>query len=510
MQVTASGASYDCEAYPYNEYAYTPDVILMKEDVTIQGTTLVEILQTGESSLQRAISAQLSRLNEVQGADKPDDIRIIFPKETALSPISIPQWIQPSDELNNIAPMTLSIENYSGTTGFVEDKFEEGTDETGTKILTRNAVTLVPSKGSFTFSKGGTITDAINQVVILSQYGKECADAKRGNRGDKMMWWKIETQVFCNKPDSTGHVSRIFVFRVIPYKVDASVFSPPNTVLPATAASAPAKRYDYIFTGKNTEIISLDLSFNAAFRQAAFADYHGVSAATKIVQPASGNRAPVSNSQTPVNFDFLALPGVPTKSSSSRSTPLQPVPPDVPLFQTKTLPILTSSSTYRNGGLSTQYNQTGASNGDLSSQYVRQLYDAFLKGVDMLTVTMKIFGDVYYLGDTCVGNYVAPLSDNDNINADSQINYQTSDVAIQLNCQTPIDIDPATGFYLKTADLPGFSGLYLVTTVVSTFKNGIFEQDVTLMRRPGQYATAGTSYVERAVVPANAELNNYA
>ena len=118
----------------------------------------------------------------------------------------------------------------------------------------------------------------------------------------------------------------------------------------------------------------------------------------------------------------------------------------------------------------------------------------------MLNVDLKIAGDTYYLGDSGLGNYSATTIGNDNINSELQMNYQSSDISVEINYQTPIDIDRSTGLYSKTVNLPTFSGLYRVMQVSSTFKAGVFEQDLTLQRRAGQISNQGSSVqIERAV-----------
>mgnify|MGYP000721121915 CR=1 FL=1 len=518
MRVSAAGAIYECEAYPYNEYCHTPDIVTIKEDVTIQGKTVADILQSGGNSLQDAVNAQLGRMNYVRGnTGTPDSVRIIFPKENS-EPFDSSKWYQDDIDCNPIARSNLSIENYSGSTSFVEDRFTEGTDARGHRVLTRDAVTLDTTAGRMTFGHGSSIIDAINQVMIISKYGKDCASALKGNRGDKLMWWKIETQVFFNPPSATGDISRVYVFRVIQYKVDASVFAPSGTSLPASPQSIPAKSYDYIFTGKNVDVLDLDLSFNATFRHAAFADYNGIGETSKITTLSEQQRRTLRavDQISSGNLDFLLNPGVPAPSFQvpKQRQQVQANPTNLsPLLPVKTLPVAISTPSYYRGGVMTSYNETGTTNGDSTTKYVRQLYSAILAGVDMLTVELRIRGDVYYLGDSSIGNYFSNLTNNDNINSDMQINRQSSDNFININYKTPIDLDQATGLYTQLADLQTFSGMYQVLTVISTFKNGVFEQRLNLSRRMGQVIpnSSAPSIVERAVeLPSGKDLNNYA
>ena len=56
MTVNEQGSVYNCTAMPYNQSALTDEVMKFKSDVAIKGTTVQEILQTGEKSLQAVIN----------------------------------------------------------------------------------------------------------------------------------------------------------------------------------------------------------------------------------------------------------------------------------------------------------------------------------------------------------------------------------------------------------------------------------------------------------------------
>jgi hypothetical protein len=113
--------------------------------------------------------------------------------------------------------------------------------------------------------------------------------------------------------------------------------------------------------------------------------------------------------------------------------------------------------------------------------------------VDMITPTLTILGDPYYLGDSGFGNFVSKqLKGIESMNADHSIDYINNEVHILVNFRTPIDIDMSTGTYdfgTPTRVVDKFSGLYQVTTCANNFSKGKFTQQIELMRINGQNAT---------------------
>ena len=56
MKVSGTGCTYDCTAIPWNERAYSTAISTVKNQVTIEGSTVQEMLQSGPNSLQYAIN----------------------------------------------------------------------------------------------------------------------------------------------------------------------------------------------------------------------------------------------------------------------------------------------------------------------------------------------------------------------------------------------------------------------------------------------------------------------
>jgi hypothetical protein len=108
----------------------------------------------------------------------------------------------------------------------------------------------------------------------------------------------------------------------------------------------------------------------------------------------------------------------------------------------------------------------------------------------MMDLEIEIIGDPYFIVQSGQGNYTASATQYTNLNDDGSVNYQNGEVDIIINFRTPIDINQASGLYNfgggTTALMTQWSGLYSVTDVTSTFRDGQFKQTLKGFRRPLQ------------------------
>ena len=127
-----------------------------------------------------------------------------------------------------------------------------------------------------------------------------------------------------------------------------------------------------------------------------------------------------------------------------------------------------------------------------------------------LQLRLRIVGDTYFLPNSGMGNLV--VADLRNRNSaiefgDNEMNYLNTQVHVEVNFNTPVDINEQTGdINLGTIQsseqkqnikLGVFSAIYRVTKVQSEFVAGKFEQDIELVAPQsmtlGQKETKGSS-----------------
>ena len=504
MIVNEKGAVYSCTAQPCNQYALGDAVANLQSDHSTVGSTVQEILQTGEKSLQAVINQRAQLLVQKGIVPVADEYVIIFPTDPASSssafftpdnsssqdagatedPSSSSSGgvedvlglsrssvngtlIQSSDDVNAIGAATL----------ISEDK-RKGDPQTGkndavydpkSKTFVQGNLTIDSTQTEMKFSQDTNIPNAINQVLLQSDFVKDALDSSlitaEGYRG----WWRIDTQVY-NNPSSenmavTGTKPKIIVYRVIPYKVHSSRLVPPNTKAPGLGEGGEleaqaVKHYNYIYTGKNVDILRFEIKVNNGFTQIMGAD--GLTRTQDVVEESAEG-------------------GDPTPQSS----PIQPMPPgNPPSSELGVLPTIvkyigTMTSSDRKGG--------GGQEG-VAQRAARLFQDALQSSTDMIDLDMEILGDPYFIAQSGQGNYTSEAATT-NLNTDGSVNYQDGEVDIKVNFRTPIDLNQTTGLYnfggsSKSAPVIQFTGLYCVNQVISTFKGGVFKQQLKGFRRP--------------------------
>jgi hypothetical protein len=493
MKVTGKGSEYEIEAYPFNEKAYSTVYSQLKTDASPIGSSVVEMLQSGESSLQAILNNRLQEAVKRKDVNVADQILISFPKDLKTGLVitkdddrnDMPAVVDPSSTgggfglfsklrvktstlnktqvqeegtINDIGSSTMGFSLYNnGGTPFAKDNFAY--DET-TGTYTRGDITIDPKLGQFKFSQGTDIVNAINQVILMSEYGRTALNQISSDGSVK--WWRVETQLFYIPTDEniakSGVKPKLVVYRVVPYDVDASIFQPPNAARPGTeeAKSQVIKEYNYIYTGKNTDIIDWNIEFMAGFYTAMRSDGGQNSGDKDLAEQQSG----AANGEPSPG-------GTPTGQSPKQG--------QIPTTVLKD-GVLTSTAYKGGGGLD-----------DNASIAARQFHDALVSGNDMVALDLTILGDPYYLGDSGMGNYTATATDNKHINADGAMNYQSSEVRVNVNFRSPADINHITGMYdFTSTSVSQFSGLYRVQTVNSTFQRGKFTQILKMFRLKGQ------------------------
>jgi hypothetical protein len=500
-RVTGNGAVYHCEAIPYNKVALNKQHSSLKSDVSVSGKTVQEMLQTGEKSLQAALNAKMQQLKKDGIVKDPDEYVILFPAEFAsdnkpaggteekssatvatgqgatteayLSSLGVARNAttglleQQAAGCNAIgkAKMNFSVNN-KGDVPF--NKETDMVDDKGNIVRGKNVVRY--NESDFRFSQNTDVFNAINQVILASLFPTKSLDpaniTKEGYKG----WWRIDTQVFIKPSDknlaSTGERPKIIVYRVIPYNVHASNVASINVQPPGIAElkKQAVKVYNYIYTGKNVDILKFNIEYNASFRQ--YINSEGF----KRTQDAKTKDQESGSSET------QATPkGVP--DGKAPSTKDNVVPGSQVYGVTET-----GSDNKGGGGIDSE-----------ATRAARMFHDAVTRGTDHQLLNMDIIGDPYYIVQSGTGTYNSkPVTAN--LNADGSVAYQNGEVDIIVNFRSPSDINQATGLYniskgnpdAKDTVVTGFSGLYRVTKLASHFKNGQFTQTIEGLRRRGQ------------------------
>lgn len=506
MRVSGQGSKYQCEAIPWNEKAHSTTYSQIKTDMTISGSTVQEMIQYGEKSLQKVVNDAYLEAIKRKEVKVPDQILILFPTDLKTSdaegvntdganaptatvdPNKKPEKnanvlkrlgvVRASDNFNlvqndNINPVGMANMGFNefrqGEKSFGKDN---AVYDEKTQTFKRGNISVSKTSGEAKFAQGTDIPNVINQVILASDYGRQALDPDKITEDGFINWWRIDTQMYVMDSDAnietTGVKPNLVVYRVVPYKVHHSKFMAPNK--PAKGVEkiklSAIKQYDYLYTGKNLDILDFSIEFNAAFYTATSADSGKNNVDVKRRAESGGLAA---NKQGKV------------ENNRPTSQPVQQTEPKIELG--------TVTTTVRADKIkSDSGNKGGPRADDPASLAARQFHDAITEGADMVELQMKILGDPFYLGDSGMGNYSAQATNLKGLNGDGSINYQDGEVYINVRFRNPVDISRRTGLYdfPSGSTVPQFSGLYRVSIVENSFSKGQFTQNLTLTRMVGQ------------------------
>lgn len=496
MNVSEGGAEYKCTGMAASEEAFLSSNVNITSTVQIVGTTVQEMLQTGPQSLQAVLNERLRATAKAANIPHADEIAIIFPpkQETANSggeaagskegkvippagPVAKAEDIAP-DAITSKLGITRSDKNQSlvqsgavnelgsSSMGYGPEREGSSTSVPTDKAYDKTAkeakpanISKDPKSTSYRFKQDTSIVNIINEVLLTSEYGAKKLKVDPDENGMRD-WWVIQPQVYHidvkDNLTKTGKKPELIVYRVVPYKTHVLSQSIPGS---ASKSFKPllaqcVKVYNYIYTGKNTDIIKFNIQFDNTWTTIMQNDSYRNAKDMK--------RAAQENSTQGKQQDIVTSEGgTPTPSFFSAIA--------------KWAGTKTSSDYIGGGGQETEEHRAA-----------RTFHDAITYGNEMAMCEMEIIGDPYYLTGSGMGNYNAPATQYTNLAGDMSMNYQNGEVDIALTFKTPTDFSESTGLYnLKGAKaLQQFAGIWKVVTVKHKFSGGQFTQILDLTRRP--------------------------
>jgi hypothetical protein len=497
MKVTASGATYRVKGYVTNGEAFNNTYATIKSDVFMVGETVQEMLQSGEKSLQTILNRQLKELQKDTKIE-PDQIFIIFPDEIASkSDAATPKTATVSTQAAIQKKLQISESNYGtleqnsaiNTVGKAKMNFDiaRNSKEFPEFIVTwdddinktrRASNTVDSKKAAFQFKQGIRIEQIINSVIQQSSYPRDAMASGADDSAGMRAWWRIDTQVYhtpskANK-GGTGFTPKIVVYRVIPYGYHDSKMLSAGAGAPGLKEleKRVAKRYEYLYTGLNTEVLAFDLNIKNGFISSfAFDNFARNQDAFKQNKTGSVSKAAEKDNQPEIK---VVGDGAPINQGGQ---------------------VQDSQSRYNAIATETE----GMSGSPTENMFViagKLMQQALTTPYDMVNLNLKIVGDPYYIANSGMGNYtIASVAQN--ITEKGDIDFQSSEADILINIKSPTDIAQSTGLYdfRKTQTTNMFKGFYKLIKVVSTFKDGSFTQQLSGYRRAGQdigYKADGT------------------
>lgn len=516
IKITERGAEYKINATPFGHSAFEMTSVTVPANMEITARTIADFFQSTEGTSADSYTQAQQKINEQQ--------RDITPAKTNPTPININAdsfgsainaFLKAQQDAGKIdiadiyrfefLPDPDTGQDVIGSAVFVEDK-RNTPKETPMKKNdnVKDAVsmrlsdvgssqnTYDTSRGIFSINYGTAIDKLLEYVIRNSSYIHDqlvipdgLTDAEYKARKDAMKdkplnWFRIIPRVRLLGLDKTrGKWAKEITYSVKPYKMHnlRSDVAPQGTVV------TPVKAYNYIFTGKNDDILNLDIQFNTLYYT------QQTSNRSKMASQSPTGDSLTTNyeSNNPDNY---------TGSDSPKGTNFNAVMPLV------MIPVVQNSKAVATGNPS-----------DAKSIGAADLAESIMSSTqaDMIGVKMSIIGDpdyikqddVFYGAGTAQTLAVSSDIDSRLLPDGGSLKMDDGGVYVQVLFKVPRDIDDETGFMKYDAGQRNsvFSGLYQVLQVTSTFSKGQFTQQLDLVRLPRQIAF---DYVGSATNTSNA------
>jgi hypothetical protein len=498
FNVNEGGSTYNVMGVPYNHNALSDITNTLYKDVSLaSGTkgTVEELLVSGEESLCAYLNNNELDLVKQGKISKPDVYEVQFPERPS-------EYIRSKkQEKDKGATQDLSKQKrervITGTSlsgdvqqsGIIDSKygnnpigrskfgFDQGkggnftfkkenlvtNEETGK--VDREKMAVDPDKRTFFFKQSQSITSIIEQIITSSTYAKDAVTAGKIAPDGMMTWFRIDVQMeYLEFDPLVGDYARKIIFRVVPYKVHHSIFSNPTSapIGYGELAKKIVKRYDYIYTGQNADILKFDIQINNLFF-------------TGINPSKESDNAQISNPDQK---------GTVSETAKTTSTG-KGISPEAQAAN------LGRSRPRRDPELLKNKVAGGSGSRDTEQMIAENFHQAFLNAssADLIKVKLEILGDPYWLVDSGISNYFSPENPiSDQITEDGTMNFEGTDVYIFISFRTPADVNEKTGLYQfsKFEKESPFSGIYKVTFVENKFEDGNFIQELSCIRMQGQ------------------------
>ena len=554
MSASQGGGRYACAAYPWNEMGLRDAFVSIKKQVTLTGKTIHELLQTGENSLMNQLNSigsdkKAKAKKNVKGqsaTELPHESTVIFfpdpfgvdaeeliPSEAdiaalnedratmvragppnVMEPTSIFSDARASDkQLSSIFSTgqrgAVNVSNFlgstegdggglrlnqgkgqnffgnvigkskmftSGTNPFNKKKFEDADvvydKQTKTYNRGKSSIKFLDNEITMKFEKGTKVTDIIENVILFSEYGQSIGKTIENNKEPApfVPWFRIHPQTWQLKDafvkSHTGRDPVVFTYNVIPYKVAESMFVDPTDFAKGydLLQSSVVKKYDYIYTGINKDILNFDINYKFTFFDA------------QRERPNVTSNTSDRGEGTRVETDVIG----------STDSKFEYFPRSQKVIQAGA-PLATSEDmNSRASGLDADSPEV---------QVARQFNEKIVNSdVDLITLELEIVGDTYYLPNSGLGNLVVRdfRKKNEAISfGKNEMDYLNTQVCVEVNFNTPVDINEQTGDMnlaaiqsvekKQTLKLGVFSAIYRVIKCTSQFSGGQFKQNLNLV-----------------------------
>jgi hypothetical protein len=536
FNVTEGGSMYDVQAIPWHESALSDQIQSVKTDISLTGTTVGELLQSGPGSLSTVLNDREVRQEQADQVKRGDQYVIAFPQELSsvtdvlLGSIDNEQGATTKSKLSQAGEeireftesqkenalklafggnqvddmLEIAEQELQKVKGFVMKRSEFGEKIRNNAENELNLNDIGKSKIVKSYLDGGEVpfgrpkfTEVKDKPGVFSRGSLSISDEGRKftfKQGTKIQDIIEETLIISDygrklaesaeTPDANGMVDW--------FKIEANIYlvdDPGNINRTGKYPKVyvyqviPYKVHVSKMANRNTATPGMENIRNETCKE-----YNYIY---------TGANKDILDFNIDINYAFfMGLPADKGQLGADEKLAGQ----NQSASGNKSQPSKASEGGNANSqaGISPTMDTTGAKNASgggggqshVANQVARSYNEAIVNSdVDLVMVDLKVMGDPYYIADSGMGNYNAEADPASiNLTKDGTIEYQRSEVDVTLNFRTPIDTGETWMEFpgLGTQPVGAFSGVYQVLFVTNNFSGGEFTQDLRLMRRPNQ------------------------
>jgi hypothetical protein len=452
--VNEAGSKYRVETFPYNHQLFNASVNTTFNDISLVGKNAYEsLVDNPEKSLITQLTLRELQLVKDKKKNLPDYYAIDFVDC---------DWGGP----NPFGDAKGGDLEFSPTSSGGTEVFKRQGDVVSTdgKVV-RGKVTINPKEKTLQFSAGTSITDVINSTILSTKAARTNAtDPTKFDDKGYIIWWRLDVDIqLLEYDESTKDYNKVITFRVVPYKIHHTVYPGPEAKAQGVQELKKdiTKVYNYIFTGKNTDVLKFDIDIKNLF----------FTATDPNKQEDSGTQSNPGVSSS-VSSETERAEAPEGQSSSSVGGNANSIKPSIKVGN---LPF-----------------KAGSGQLDTKQKIANEFYvNAITKNKDMINLNIELLGDPFWLPEAGQGNY-HPRGNGTQV-ANGVMNYENRDIYVEVIFRTPIDVRGADGLlaFQDGEEKSPFSGLYKVTEVEHRFSGGLYKCTLKGPRMPAQDVVGG-------------------
>lgn len=530
IKPSASGTIYTCRAMPFNHIAFNTTIASVPITLNVEASTVGEFfggsedvariftnqLKSDEERIEKDLEEWKNEVTAVGGVPPSqqqiaerrkqlrDGVATVTRSFTAAYNIYNDK-IAKEQKLSLLPPTKIAF-NIPDAEIAASEIIDEERQSKDTRmgdpkkgIQTAGVDPDFKKKQTFTINHGTSIIDVVDMIMGKSKYIKsnliknqtesettQQRDSQEEN-SKKIKWYKIIPTVALNDFDKKLNTySKTILYSILPYET-INVNHPNASVTTAqNLEDLTVRTYEYLYTGKNKDILRLDIDFDTTFY-------------TQI----SSYRNQLSRNGTDLASDENDAAKTETEYRVNQTGAFNTMPPRelaIGGSNRSAVGVASSSSPDENVIADIKKSLYTSQRGDNLNIKLQIIGDpAFIKQDDIFVNPGSVDSYNNYNQLTNQGSQKIP------VNGSGQILFDAQQVYVKLILKNYVDIDDSLGLVNKQDTLSNgrntdgtFSGVYRILSVQSEFNRGQFTQTLDMIRIPEPLTTTKSSSVPGA------------